>query len=849
MNLSSTLCDHATQSLDQGGRHCLSTPQATTYRNLQKRKFSARFLLALFPFLMLCWGTSPLFVSFGLSQETETDAEVDDDLDPLEDTPFDSELSEDYGFLPLEVFKLSEDIEYLQSRDLNQDGYPELLVVDNEQSRIDILYQRTPWERKEKQAEKAEELQVNELPDLPRFRQEKVPVNESIEWLGTGDVNGDGWLDLIYTGDSHLFVRPGDEAQTWQTVYKLRLADSDISKLWRFTVKDLDQDGFEEVVILGEDTTRIFAGRKEMPWAPAKELSNTSKDFSMLWIVDLNQDGRLDLLFWNTRGEDHPVVVRLQDESGTFGPEWQLELSNPRAMEIAATLKLGEEEKPELLTIDEQTGRLQVSQFVETPEVEDAFMSPLVEYGFGKRSRGSSREQFLKTGDINGDDLTDIVVVHGGSALMDVYLQDEENGIREPQSFPGLTGIRSLQLADIDQDGRDEILLASDREKILAVSYWRNGRLSFPSALPTVGIPMTLTMADFEGRGLHDIAYISSGRTSTFGSSSYSLHKLHYDRDEGWQTTTFQGEESLELKDLRSVPAELLAFDADRDGRDDLMILSQNEPVSFLLTNTRGIPEPQEQRNSDRLGSVSPGQVTIGRLDGQAILLAQNNFARRVKLDVEDQWSVVDQINAESSAAKISASAILDADNDGENEIALVDNGTKQLRFYKRTEGLFRPWREVELGNFSFGQIVVADFNRDNRPDILIEGPDRFGILYAGMTGPQLQTVTTFETNLRKADHRDLVVGDLGGGAEPEIALIDMQEKRLELLSWREEAWKSVLAFKVIETSDIQGGGGSEPREIKSFDVTGDGLDDLVFIANDRILLYPQDPGPAEESE
>ena len=48
--------------------------------------------------------------------------------------------------------------------------------------------------------------------------------------------------------------------------------------------------------------------------------------------------------------------------------------------------------------------------------------------------------------------------------------------------------------------------------------------------------------------------------------------------------------------------------------------------------------------------------------------------------------------------------------------------------------------------------------------------------------------------------------------------------------------------FKIFESKIFSGGEPREyePREVLIADVTGDGAEDLVLVAHDRILLYPQ---------
>ena len=61
----------------------------------------------------------------------------------------------------------------------------------------------------------------------------------------------------------------------------------------------------------------------------------------------------------------------------------------------------------------------------------------------------------------------------------------------------------------------------------------------------------------------------------------------------------------------------------------------------------------------------------------------------------------------------------------------------------------------------------------------------------------------------------------------------------------KELGLRHALAFKLFESKGISEREQSqtEPRESLIADVTGDGLDDLVLLSHDRVLVYPQDDG------
>ena len=71
-------------------------------------------------------------------------------------------------------------------------------------------------------------------------------------------------------------------------------------------------------------------------------------------------------------------------------------------------------------------------------------------------------------------------------------------------------------------------------------------------------------------------------------------------------------------------------------------------------------------------------------LDGPALIVAQNTFARNIVLDKDGHWEVKDQYNSGRGSAQILAAAALDTDGDGTKEIVLLDKTSKSLLFLDR---------------------------------------------------------------------------------------------------------------------------------------------------------------------
>ena len=68
----------------------------------------------------------------------------------------------------------------------------------------------------------------------------------------------------------------------------------------------------------------------------------------------------------------------------------------------------------------------------------------------------------------------------------------------------------------------------------------------------------------------------------------------------------------------------------------------------------------------------------------------------------------------------------------------------------RRGETGYSQWKEIDLGDFPFKALKVADFNGDQRDDLLLLGADKFAVLYAGATAPALKELASFESQLEK---------------------------------------------------------------------------------------------------
>jgi hypothetical protein len=760
-------------------------------------------------------------------------------LIPLATLAEEASLSQYYGFKPIEVFKLSDRSTNLVSGDLNHDGLVDLILVDNGHSRLDLLLQR-------KEPPKVKDVtigssDVNTVQDHWRFEHKKLAVDREVASLTLGDFNGDGRVDIAYFGKpDQLIIKYQPQQGEWTEKTQQRVPDVAPTS-WILAAGDLDGNKLDDLVILGKHETIVFYQATKGKLSPPKKLMNTSDKLALAQIADLDGDGRNDLCYLAGDETTRALGARLQLPDGQLGPEYIFDLERPRSVTLRDV-----DGKPgqEVLTIDSRTGRIKMLRIEKLKPAVDELPERLIQLGFGKL--GTGRDRDLTIGDIDGDGLNDVVVTDPDASRVLLFRQRPGIGLDLGTPFPGLSGSDQVRSADLDGDGKAEIVVHSGAEKTLGLSRFADGKVAFPESLPIETETSGLELTDLDGDGTPEIVYISKSKKDR--SSEYSFQALKRGPKGEWQPYQFNGKPSVVL-DLKGTPDLLMRADIVGDKRPEFLVFQgTSKPPQLFGLNDVGVPTEIPTTGNLGLGAVSPGAVSFAKLgDKQGLLVAQENFARHMLLGINNRWQVDEQFNAGESNSKIVGATLIELDSIPGPEVALVDSGVKKLRIFRKGESGYVAWKEVDIGDFSFKSLRVADLNGDKKEDLLLFGPDKMAVLYAGAAAPAVKELASFESQLDKIYPTDIIAGDLNGDGKVDLAMTDTRSHFIELIQYRpDDGLKHALYFRIFEQKSFRNddeAGGTEPREGMAVDVTGDGLQDLLLLTHDRLILYPQDNG------
>ncbi len=754
------------------------------------------------------------------------------------------------------VQKLDWNTRSLQAADLNGDGLLDLLVANNDRATVDILYQLRPAAADALAAtsvtlsagpKTARANRWEPVVEDARFRRERVTTGVTMYDLATGDLNGDGRPDLVYTGEPQALTVQYQQADGSWAETRLSEAPAPSLAVGCLRLADLNADGRTDLVQLGLKELAVFYQTDAGELAAPVRLPLADENCYGLEIVDLDGDGRPDLVYLSNTRRD-ALRVRLQNAQGQFGPEQPYAIKDARCtLQILAPADAAKKQPARLVFAQQRTGQLEFFNFEsakkESVKKNKAGAAPVLRPRvFTPRAAGKTAAAYA-VGDFNGDGRDDIAVSDADGAQVFVYFRQPDGGFTVAERFPAFADIRSLAAGDWDGDGRAELVVASTKEQAVGLARFNaEGRLDYPQPLPGSGRPLAVAAGDLAG------------------TNTLTIVVLREEKGKRWLdfiTRNPAGDpavtRTVELPGLKTDPRGLRLVDANQDGLLDVAVFTPLDALRLFLQGKDGSFADAAATAGFRKGLVdnleasalSTGDVTG---DGKGeLLVSAGGFARALRVDGAGVLTVVDQFNARDNTAEITAAWALPAAKGARPEVLLYDRKGEQFqRLRANARGVYEVVDTVPVGRIEVVGAELRPGSKGGAPaELLVWGKDRFWWLPLGTGDFTARTVETYTTDLPGVAYSDVVAGDLTSDGQPELVTLDPERNVVEVLARDEAAkvWVSRLHFRVFETDEHhqdRKGEVLEPREAIIADVTGDGKKDLLLLVHDRVLIYPQ---------
>jgi hypothetical protein len=238
-----------------------------------------------------------------------------------------------------------------------------------------------------------------------------------------------------------------------------------------------------------------------------------------------------------------------------------------------------------LVTQEESTsGKLYDQLYVYPGDGDGGLGAPAI-YDLGARAMWTTalgtlwaEEMDVTLGDLDGDGDTDAAVAVGRWVGV---LYQRDGGFAPVAPVPGSVGARQVEVADMDADGRQDLVarhdgIDSQGASVRGIALYRNTTTGFTRQLLTSEYSFDLALGDVNGNGRRDVASVTGG---------LSLIRQH--SDGSWSApTTVAG----------SVPVSIEVADVSGDGRADLITgegsYDEHDVVVRPQTSTGGVGAP-----------------------------------------------------------------------------------------------------------------------------------------------------------------------------------------------------------------------------------------------------------------
>jgi hypothetical protein len=290
------------------------------------------------------------------------------------------------------------------------------------------------------------------------------PTGPAPNDVAVSDFNGDGNLDVVIpnTGTPYLTILLGDGKGGFKAAPRSPFSTQSHPHVHGVVAADFDGDGKPDVVTDSWDHNQILMLNGDGAGSlilPGQLFDTGNRPYQRLRSADFNGDGKADVV--TTDMDDNAVSILLGDGKGRLhdspGSPFRAGVF-PYAVAIDDMNKDG---NPDLVVLPYDRDITDLKQLGVTVLLGDRKGGFRPMPGSPLPLAGCSGPERIATGDLDGDGFRDIAVTCGWNNKLMLY-QGSKDGTFKVSTRDVKTGWTGLSIADLNGDGKDDILVSNN---------------------------------------------------------------------------------------------------------------------------------------------------------------------------------------------------------------------------------------------------------------------------------------------------------------------------------------------------------------------------------------------------
>nr|WP_242512256.1 VCBS repeat-containing protein [Pseudolysobacter antarcticus] len=398
----------------------------------------------------------------------------------------------------------------LKISDMNRDGKLDLIVTNTGDNTVSVLLNTT--------------AATSALPGFST--RQSFAAGTGPTSVAAADLNMDGKLDLIMPNyDDNTFsvlLNATMSADSLESFTQRQTFATD-ARPYVVAIADINGDGIPDVITANQDSDTICVflntttpGATQITFSPRQAFSTGAQPSDVI-SADVNGDGRPDLIVTNFAAGSVSVLLNTTPPGASSSSFSTLQSFSVGLHGIeSVAIDINGDGRPDLATVNAIDNTVSVLVNVTPPGAATA--------SFASQQTFATElaPQSIVAADVNGDGKLDLIIANTLSNSVSVLLNTTEQAsavasFSAQHSFPTGAHPFSVAYADIDGDGKPDIIVASYKDS--TVSVLRNTTMpgaatpnfATQQTFATGGYPFWVTATDLNGDGKPDLIVADTG--------------------------------------------------------------------------------------------------------------------------------------------------------------------------------------------------------------------------------------------------------------------------------------------------------------------------------------------------